>query len=414
MNQRNPLRKGRSVVDAGLLAGCGAAAVVAALVLFAVGAARARAIERSAGPDRAHELRVLLVRLGTASAVCGGVVCGSWVVEASRSVNGAAAIAVFVVVGVVCVALPIVAARVPVLAAYARVRGIRARALWPSPRLLAGTLIMFAALVGPFLAVLVAGFSFPVAAAVLLAVYLVVEPVLLGLLVPVLAWCRGARPLPADVQQRLSGLAAWAGVAVRGRMIAGRERKLANAWQFGWLPGLRYVLLTDYLLDEFPPAEIDAVLAHEIGHARHNDIRTRQFFACLVMAAACVVIEGAVTAGSWSFAVDAAAIVAVWVVMALRRATFIRRELAADDLAVAAVGREPVAAALQRLTDLNAIKRDTSKRWNRRTGHPAMAERLARLQAGDLPAPAGTAPAGTAPSGTASAGTASTGTAPRT
>lgn len=385
------------MADAGLLAGCGVAAAVAALVLFVTGAARARAIERSAGPDRAHELRVLLVRLGTASAVCGGAVCGCWVVGASRSGKGPAAMAVFVVAALGCVALPVVAARVPVLAAYARVRGIRARALWPSPRLLAGTLIMFAALVGPCLAVLVAGFRFPVAVVLLLVLYLVVDPVLLGLLVPVLAWCRGARPLPADVQQRLSGLAAWTGVAIRGRMIAGRERKLANAWQLGWLPGLRYVLLTDYLLDEFPASEIDAVLAHELGHARHNDIRTRQFFACLVMAVASIVIEGAVAAGSWSFVVDAAAIVAVWVAVALRRATFIRRELAADDLAVAAVGREPVAAALERLTELNAIKRDTSRRWNRRVGHPAMAERLARLRAGDLPAPAGTASTGTAP-----------------
>jgi Zn-dependent protease with chaperone function len=201
------------------------------------------------------------------------------------------------------------------------VRGIGARALWPSPRLMAGTVIMFAALVGPFLAVLVAGFRFPVAVILLLVAYLVVDPVLLGLLVPVLAWCRGARALPADVQQRLSGLTAWAGVAIRGRMVAGRERKLANAWQVGWLPGLRYVLLTDYLLDEFPVSEIDAVLAHELGHARHNDIRTRQFFSCLVMAAATTVIEAAFAAGSWSFVVDAAAIAAVWVVMALRRAT---------------------------------------------------------------------------------------------
>jgi STE24 endopeptidase len=383
-------------VEAELLAGCGVAAAVAALVLFAVGAVRARAIERSAGPDRAHELRVLLVRLGTASAVCGGLVCGFLTVRTSWSGGGPAATALVVVIGLACVVLPVVAARVPVLAAYARVRGIGARALWPSPRLMAGTVIMFAALVGPFLAVLVAGFRFPVAVILLLVAYLVVDPVLLGLLVPVLAWCRGARALPADVQQRLSGLTAWAGVAIRGRMVAGRERKLANAWQVGWLPGLRYVLLTDYLLDEFPVSEIDAVLAHELGHARHNDIRTRQFFSCLVMAAATTVIEAAFAAGSWSFVVDAAAIVAVWVVMALRRATFIRRELAADDLAVAAVGREPVAAALQRLTELNAIKRDTSRRWNRRVGHPAMAERIARLRAVS-PAPAGTASTATAP-----------------
>jgi STE24 endopeptidase len=306
-------------------------------------------------------------------------------------------VAAVVVVGLACVALPVVAARVPVLAAYARVRGIRAGALWPSPRLLAGTLIMFAALLGPFLAVLAAGYSFPVTVVLVLVAYLLLDPVLLGLLAPVVAWCRGARALPPDVQQRLSGLEAWAGVAVRGRMVAGRQRKLANAWQLGWLPGLRYVLLTDYLLDELTAAEIDAIVAHELGHARHNDIRTRQFFGCLVMAAACLVIEGAFAAGSWSLVVDAAAIVAVWVVVALRRATFIRRELAADDLAVAAVGREAVAAGLERLTELNAIKRDTSRRWNRRTGHPAMAERLARVRAGDVPGPLGSASTGAMP-----------------
>ena len=61
----------------------------------------------------------------------------------------------------------------------------------------------------------------------------------------------------------------------------------------------------------------------------------------------------------------------------------IRQELAADDLALTAVGPAALAAALARLTELNAIKRETSLSWDRKVGHPAMAKRIARLRLSD-------------------------------
>lgn len=75
---------------------------------------------------------------------------------------------------------------------------------------------------------------------------------------------------------------------------------------------------------------------------------------------------------------------AVFAVMVLgfRRlfgALAIRQELAADDLAARIVGPAALNTALTRLTELNAIKPDTSRRWDRTVGHPGMDIRTARL-----------------------------------
>jgi hypothetical protein len=40
----------------------------------------------------------------------------------------------------------------------------------------------------------------------------------------------------------------------------------------GLLPRVRYVVFTDRLLEELTPDELDAVLGHEIGHAKHGHI----------------------------------------------------------------------------------------------------------------------------------------------
>ncbi|HEY1861321.1 MAG TPA: M48 family metallopeptidase [Gemmataceae bacterium] len=45
---------------------------------------------------------------------------------------------------------------------------------------------------------------------------------------------------------------------------------VANAMVAGVLPWLRYVILTDRLLQELTPEEIEAVFGHEIGHIKHH------------------------------------------------------------------------------------------------------------------------------------------------
>ena len=45
-----------------------------------------------------------------------------------------------------------------------------------------------------------------------------------------------------------------------------------NAMIVGFFPHARFVIFTDRLLDAFDPPELDAVVGHEIGHARHGHI----------------------------------------------------------------------------------------------------------------------------------------------
>ena len=81
-------------------------------------------------------------------------------------------------------------------------------------------------------------------------------------------------PLPdASLRDRLLRLGEKAGVPVVGVWIADQSRKsrTANAAVTG-LGRPRRIIVFDTLLAEFPPDEIEAVLAHELGHHAHADI----------------------------------------------------------------------------------------------------------------------------------------------
>ena len=377
------------------LIACGCLSAAASLTIFVVASVQARAVERSPDRDRAHELRVLLRRLVRIPALTGGAAGGLCLALTNWPGAGTGGAALTAVVILACVVLPIAAARRPVIAAYARTRGIPLKALRTSPRHLVTALAAVTLLGWPAAVALAIGHAAVTEVAVLLACYVAVNPILLGLLAPVLAWALGARALPADAGQRVSALAGQAGVPVRGRMIPGRARKLANAAQSGWLPGLRYVLITDYLLDELTATEAGAVVAHELGHGFHHHVRIRQFRASVRMAPFGVLVLAVAQQQPVLSVVGIVGLAGVLVTARRRGARAIRQELAADDLAASLVGREALAAALERLTELNAIKRDTTLGWDRSVGHPGMAQRIARLRAGQG-SPGDAAPAGAA------------------
>ena len=75
------------------------------------------------------------------------------------------------------------------------------------------------------------------------------------------------------LEQRLRCLAERAGTRVRGvyEWKLGEKTKKANAALVG-LGNTRRILLADTLLQNFNDGEIEAVLAHELGHHVHNDI----------------------------------------------------------------------------------------------------------------------------------------------
>lgn len=82
-------------------------------------------------------------------------------------------------------------------------------------------------------------------------------------------------PLPdGELLTRLLALARRVGVPVSGVFVVDQSRKsrTANAAVTG-LGRTRRILLFDTLLDEFTAEEVEAVLAHELAHQLHGDIR---------------------------------------------------------------------------------------------------------------------------------------------
>jgi STE24 endopeptidase len=76
-----------------------------------------------------------------------------------------------------------------------------------------------------------------------------------------------------DLRRRLIQLSEHAGTRVRGvyRWKLSEKSKKANAALTG-LGSTRRIILADTLLDNYAPEEIEAVLAHELGHQVHRHI----------------------------------------------------------------------------------------------------------------------------------------------
>ena len=76
-----------------------------------------------------------------------------------------------------------------------------------------------------------------------------------------------------DLAERLMGLADRSGTQVAGvfRFDMSKRTKAANAGLTG-LGGTRRIILGDTLIEEFPPDEIETVLAHELGHHKNKEI----------------------------------------------------------------------------------------------------------------------------------------------
>jgi Zn-dependent protease with chaperone function len=84
-------------------------------------------------------------------------------------------------------------------------------------------------------------------------------------------------PMPeGPVRTRLLALARRLGFRCSDILLWRTSRRsaggIANAMVAGMLPRPRYVVLTDRLVAELSPDEIDAVFGHEVGHIKHHHI----------------------------------------------------------------------------------------------------------------------------------------------
>ena len=180
-------------------------------------------------------------------------------------------------------------------------------------------------------------------------------------------------PLPdGPLKSRLLALAARVGVPVTGVWVVDQSRKsrTANAAVTG-LGRTRRILLFDTLLDAFTPDEVEAVLAHELAHQLHGDIRRGLLVQGALTLVTFWVASGALRAGGTWLRLDGPADIAglplfglvlmVVGLVALPVANGWSRhvEHAADRFALETLpGPGPFIAAMERLAALNLAERD--------------------------------------------------------
>lgn len=83
----------------------------------------------------------------------------------------------------------------------------------------------------------------------------------------------GTVPLGAgEMRDRLMSLCRRHRVMISDLRVWWTPDGSVNGALLGLFPGLRYILLTDGLLERLPDNELEAVMAHEVGHARHRHV----------------------------------------------------------------------------------------------------------------------------------------------
>jgi len=198
-----------------------------------------------------------------------------------------------------------------------------------------------------------------------------------------------------DLRRRLVMLGQRAGTRVRGvyRWRLSEKSKKANAALTG-LGATRRIILADTLLDNYTPEEIEAVLAHELGHHVHRHILKS------------IVVQAAITLlGFWAanwvlhYAVDQhmfeqlsdfadlpllalVSVVLSFVLMPVLNAYSRFNERQADRYAFESIARiEPFISSMNKLAEQNLAERTPSKwvEWFFHS-HPSISRRLAAAE----------------------------------
>jgi Zn-dependent protease with chaperone function len=296
--------------------------------------------------------------------------------------------AVMVVVGLLLIVLvflaPVVSAAAAVMPFYRKLRGIQ-----PDRRDAARRVLLASALLLPLLAWTVARITLSGlfrSSPALYALAIIVLFVLLLLFGPLtLLVGLDTYRLPTPMRERLLGMCRQHGLKVRDiRAFRSRRQKMATAAILGLVGPLRYVVISDYLLDTFGDDEIEAVLAHEIAHGKkhHLLIKTGGLIGSWL---AGVVLVGALFAlfprVDPVVAVFVAPLLLPAAVLLVQGVLGLRLERLADQYASDTVGLEPTLGALERLAEVNMVKRRTGRLWNLLQQHPGIEQRVERLRA---------------------------------
>lgn len=95
-------------------------------------------------------------------------------------------------------------------------------------------------------------------------------------------WSTSALPA-GSLRERLLAMAARCRMRCRDILVWHSEGMVVNALVMGVVPQVRYVLLSDGLIENMDDEQIEAVFGHEIGHVRHHHIPFYALFSIVSM-----------------------------------------------------------------------------------------------------------------------------------
>ena len=215
-------------------------------------------------------------------------------------------------------------------------------------------------------------------------------------------WFNDFDPLTdADVAKRVSDLMHRCGFSIRGLFVKDGSKRSAKAnAEFTGLGPAKRVVLFDTLLEQLSPGELDAVLAHELGHFKHRHstklltmVFSISFFGFLLL--------GWLSQQVWFYtglgvlpmlesANDALALILAMLLMPLVGGVLSpllsqvsrRYEFQADAYAISQTRGQDLASALLKLYKVNASTLTPDPLFVRFSySHPPATERLARMSA---------------------------------
>lgn len=234
-----------------------------------------------------------------------------------------------------------------------------------------------------------------VAAAVLIAMQVVLAFVFPVLLLPI--FYRLSPLADEGLRLRLLALARRAGIPVVAVCVADQSRRshTANAAVAGF-SRTRRIVLFDTLLSRFAPAEIEAVLAHELGHHVRADVWRGLAVQALLTVTALGIADRLLRLGQGLWGLTSAADPAglPWLALStsavglaatpLVNAFSRRLERRADDFALALTGdADAFVGAMERLAALNLAERAPHPvKEALLHSHPSIARRIARARTG--------------------------------
>ena len=171
-------------------------------------------------------------------------------------------------------------------------------------------------------------------------------------------------------------------------LLESESTTTATALVAGTLPGLRYVFLTDSLLDACDDDELRAILAHEFGHVAGRHLWQRGLLTVAVFGGWALVTQqdgfGWFVA-TFGFVGYVAPLIGIYVLYRVFLLGWLARwqEFRADAYAASTAGREAIVDALETLADANDVRFEAGVAYSLATQHPSIGDRIDALREAD-------------------------------